>query len=176
MNTVKKIAFESLPQSFSPNTLPEILKLAKAITGNAALVYERQSKPFFMETDRLIVRHFMAEDGKAFFALAIDRMNSPMQPFDEQWPTDLESCKGATEYLAGEDGIFAVCLKPSMKLIGTVLSRSFSGVGKKFSQKPCNPRRFRILVVVFIVRVCYNGIANKRTIWNLEGCRNAQEI
>ena len=65
MNTVKKIEFKNLPQDFSPHKLPEILKLAKKIEGDAALIYERSNKPFFMETDRLIIRRFTVEDAEA---------------------------------------------------------------------------------------------------------------
>lgn len=129
MKVVKKLEIEKLPQDYSPSTLPEILKLAKKIKGDIALVYERMSKPFFMETDRLIIRHFTVEDAEAVQALSLDRMNSSMKNFDEQWPTDLEGCKGAADYFAGEDTFYAVCLKPSMKLIGFISYNSVSDEG-----------------------------------------------
>lgn len=46
MNTSKKLQFESLPENYSPHTLPEILKLAKKINGDTALIYERANKPY----------------------------------------------------------------------------------------------------------------------------------
>jgi RimJ/RimL family protein N-acetyltransferase len=129
MNTARKIEIETLPQDYSPSTLPEIMKLAKKITGDAALVYERLNKPFFMETDRLIIRRFTAEDAEAVLALSLDRMNSSMKNFDHQWPTDLEGCKGAVAWFAGNDTSYAVCLKPSMKLIGYISYNSVNDDG-----------------------------------------------
>lgn len=120
MSALKKLKTCPLPQDFSPTSLPEILKLAKAINDNTALIYERVGKPFFMETERLIIRRFTPEDGEAVYELANDRMHSSMKNFDEQWPTDLAGCKGAVEWFAGNDISFAVCLKPSMKLIGYI--------------------------------------------------------
>ena len=129
MSTVKKIEFENLPQDYSPSTLPEIMKLAKKITGSAAFVYERLNKPFFMETDRLIIRRFTAEDAEAVLELSLDRFNSSMKNFDHQWPTDIEGCKGATVYFAGQDIYYAVCLKPSMRLIGFIAYNSVNDDG-----------------------------------------------
>jgi hypothetical protein len=40
---------------FSPNTLPEILKLAKEIKANAARIYERSGRPFFMVDENGVV-------------------------------------------------------------------------------------------------------------------------
>ena len=40
MSALKKLKTCPLPQDFSPTSLPEILKLAKAINDNTALVYE----------------------------------------------------------------------------------------------------------------------------------------
>lgn len=129
MSTAKKLKFEALPQGFSPNTLPEILKLAKKIKANAALIYECSGRPFFMETDRLIIRRFTTEDGEAVCDLANDRAHSSMRDFDHQWPTDLEGCKNAAAYFAGEDIYYAVCLKPSMKLIGFIAYNSVDDNG-----------------------------------------------
>ncbi|MDD4474449.1 MAG: hypothetical protein PHV95_01485 [Eubacteriales bacterium] len=111
MNTLKKIEFEILPQDFSPHTLPEIMRLAKKIKDNTAFVYERSNKPFFMETDRLIIRHFTGEEAESVQALSLDRMNSSMKNFDEQWPIDLEGCKGTADYFAGEDTFLRCMLK-----------------------------------------------------------------
>ena len=129
MNTAKEIKFETLPQDYSPSTLPEILKLVKKVKGNTAFIYERLSKPFFMETDRLIIRRFTNEDAEAVLALSRDRMNSSMKNFDHQWPTDLEGCKGAAAYFAGNDASYAVCLKPSMNLIGYISYNSVTDDG-----------------------------------------------
>ena len=129
MNAVKKLEIEKLPQEYSPSTLPEILKLAKKITGDHALIYERMNKPFFMETDRLIIRRFTADDVEAVLALSLNRMNSSMKNYDEQWPTDLEGCKGAAAYFSSEDKYFAACLKPSMELIGFIAYNSVTDDG-----------------------------------------------
>ncbi|MGF7146012.1 RimJ/RimL family protein N-acetyltransferase [Anaerotaenia torta] len=117
---LKKIEVEKLPQDYSPSTLPEILKLVKKIKGDSAFVYEHLNKPFFMETDRLIIRHFTPDDAEAVLALSLDRMGSSMKNFDHQWPTDMEGCMGAAAYFASKDIYYAVCLKPSMKLIGFI--------------------------------------------------------
>ena len=88
------------------------------MNGDTALIYERANKPFFMETDRLIIRRFTVEDTKAVWKLSNDRMHSSMRNFDHQWPTDLEGCKNAAAYFASGNIFYGVCLKPSMKLIG----------------------------------------------------------
>ncbi|MDR1630668.1 MAG: GNAT family N-acetyltransferase [Oscillospiraceae bacterium] len=129
MNTVKKLEIEMLPQDYSPSSLPEILKLMKKIKGDAAFVYERLNKPFFMETDRLIIRRFTLDDTEAVLALSRNRMSSSMKNFDIQWPTDKKGCKDATAYFAGEDIYYAVCLKPSMKLIGFIAYNSVNDDG-----------------------------------------------
>jgi Acetyltransferases, including N-acetylases of ribosomal proteins len=129
MNTVKKIEFKNLPQDFSPHTLPEILKLVKKIKGDTALIYERLNKPFFMETDRLIIRRFTTEDTEAIYELANDRMRSSMKNYDHQWPTEVEGCKNTAAYFAGEDIYYAVCLKPYMKLIGFIAYNSVNDNG-----------------------------------------------
>lgn len=127
--TLKEIKFQSLPQDFSPNTLPEILKLAKKIKDNTVLVYERFNKPFFMETDRLIIRRFTVDDAEAICALSNDRMRSSMKNLDNPWPTDLEGCKSVAAVFAGEDSYYAVCLKPSMEFIGFIAYNSVDDNG-----------------------------------------------
>lgn len=129
MNTAKKLEIEKLPQNYSPATLPEILKLVKKVTGDTAFIYERLSKPFFMETDRLIIRRFTTEDAEAVLALSLDRMHSSMKNFDHPWPADLEGCKDAATYFADHDTSYAVCLKPSMKLIGYISYNSVTNDG-----------------------------------------------
>ncbi len=129
MNTSKKLQFESLPENYWPHTLPEILKLAKKINSDTALIYERANKPFFMETERLIIRRFTVEDAKAVCELSNDRMRSSMRNFDHQWPTDIKGCKEVAAYFAGEDIFYAVCLKPSMKLIGFIAYNSVNDDG-----------------------------------------------
>jgi RimJ/RimL family protein N-acetyltransferase len=52
-----------------------------------------------------------------------------MKNFDHQWPVDLEDCKGAAAYFASGDIYYAVCLKPSMKLIGFIAYNSVTDKG-----------------------------------------------
>lgn len=129
MNTVKKIETKTLPQDYSPATLPEILKLAKKITDNTAFVYEHLNKPFFMETDRLIIRRFTPEDTEAVLELSLYRMNSSMKNFDYPWPSDMEGCKAAAAWFADSDISYAVCLKPDLKLIGYISYNSVDDEG-----------------------------------------------
>jgi len=120
MNAAKKLKVSSLPQDFSPVSLPEIIKLASVVTGDGVVVYERHDQPFYMETDRLVIRRFTPDDAEAVLALSLDRSTSSMKDFDEQWPTELEGCQAAADYFAGEDTCFAACLKPDMQLIGFI--------------------------------------------------------
>lgn len=82
-----------------------------------------------METDKLIIRRFTVEDAEAICELSNDRMNSSIRNFDHQWPTDMEGCKSAAAYFTGEDIYYAVCLKPSMKLIGFIAYNSVNDEG-----------------------------------------------
>ncbi len=129
MDTVKDIKIENLPKDFHPKTLSEILELTKKVKGNTALVYVHLNKLVFMETERLIIRRFMPEDTEAVYELANARMSSSMKDFDHQWPTDLEGCRAAVAYFSGEDIYYAVCLKPSMKLIGFIAYNSVDANG-----------------------------------------------
>jgi len=92
---------------------------------------EHLNRPFFMETVRLLIRRFSIEDTEAVFELANDRMRSSMRNFDHPWPTDMEGCKNIAAFFAGQgqDIFYAVCLKPSMKLIGFVSYNSVSEDG-----------------------------------------------
>ena len=90
---------------------------------------EQTDKPFFMETNRLIIRRFTLGDAEAILALSLDRMNSSMKNYDHPWPTDLEGCKGDAAYYAGNDMSYAVCIKPSMRLIGYISYNSITDDG-----------------------------------------------
>lgn len=125
MPLLKKLKIVNTPQSFSPRSLPEIIKLAKkAKEYDVNISYVNDNKPFLFETDRIIIRHFFEDDAKSICQLANNRMQSSMKNFDHQWPTDIEGCRGVAKYFADEKIYWAVCLKPDMNLIGMIANNS----------------------------------------------------
>ncbi len=120
MNTLKKLEYYNLPENYSPKKLPDIIKLVRSIQEDNALIFEREKKPFLFETGRLVIRSFYEEDADAVQNLAVDKENSPMRERDHTWPTDPEGCLEAVRWFATQDTMWAVCLKPSMELIGMV--------------------------------------------------------
>lgn len=125
MNAAKKIRYESLPEGFSPNLKPAIIKLAEKMGRNDAVIYRMPDKrPYLYETDRLVIRRFTPDDAEALCLLANDRMRSVIAHCDHQWPTDLEGCRAAAAWFASGDTFWAVCLKPEMTLIGMIANNS----------------------------------------------------
>ncbi|MHA6533935.1 GNAT family N-acetyltransferase [Paenibacillus sp. BAC0078] len=125
MEAVKKLSFQEMPQDYSPNKLPEIIKLARALGGQEAVIYQTAAaKPFLFETSRLMIRRFYPEDAAGVHELANNRQNSEMKNFDHQWPTDYKGCKEATDWFCTQENMWAVCLKPEYTLIGMIVFNS----------------------------------------------------
>lgn len=120
MNTVKKLEYYNFPENYSPKKLPDIIKLARFVREDNALIFEREKKPFLFETDRLMIRSFYEEDAEAVRILGMDKESSPMRERDHTWPTDPEGCLNAAKWFSTQDTMWAVCIKPSLELIGMV--------------------------------------------------------
>ena len=73
-----------------------------------------------IETERLILRNFTAEDGPALLKMIMQYKTSPYAKYDHQWPTDPEKIKGVAKWFAGGDAYLAVCLKETDVFIGFV--------------------------------------------------------
>ncbi|MBN2393277.1 MAG: GNAT family N-acetyltransferase [Anaerolineae bacterium] len=71
-----------------------------------------------LETDRLIIRDFRPDDWQELLELAIRYQASEYAKYDHPWPTTEEEVRGMAEWLSGEEGFRAVCLKSTGKLIG----------------------------------------------------------
>ncbi|WP_058302000.1 GNAT family N-acetyltransferase [Gorillibacterium timonense] len=124
MNPAKKLVVEQLPQGFTPKSLPEIIRLAKNMNKETAVVHQNAEGPVLFETDRLIIRRFTDEDGEAVCVLANDKEASPLAGRDHKWPTDQDGCREAARYFASEDSFWAVCLKPDYEMIGMITFNS----------------------------------------------------
>ena len=73
-----------------------------------------------IETQRLTLRNFNAEDGPALLKMIEQYKASPYAQYDHQWPTDPEKIKGAAKWFAEGDAYLAVCLKETRVFIGFV--------------------------------------------------------
>jgi RimJ/RimL family protein N-acetyltransferase len=71
-----------------------------------------------LRTDRLVLRNFRPDDWQELHELAVRYQASEWAKYDHPWPTAEEEVKGMTEWLSGEAGFLAVCLKETGKLIG----------------------------------------------------------
>lgn len=110
---------------YSPDKLPEILRLAEVHSSNRPVVYRnRNKKPFLFCTDKLIIRRFFPEDLEEVQLLSYNRHTSDMKNYDHPWPLDLEGCKSALSWFSSQENIWAVCLTPGYKLIGMITYNS----------------------------------------------------
>lgn len=73
-----------------------------------------------LETDRLRVRSFRADDAEALHAIIARYAASEVAAYDQPWPTSLEEIRQVTAWFASGDRFLAVCLKPDETLIGFV--------------------------------------------------------
>ena len=122
MNTAKKLDYKTLPQGFTPKVIPGIIKLARQMNEKQATVYQgEENKPYLFETKRLVIRHFLKDDGRQLHLLAADKENSPLRYSDHPWPTDLENCSKMAEYFSGKSAFWAVLLKPDLNFIGLIV-------------------------------------------------------
>ena len=70
-----------------------------------------------IETERITIRKFKADDWKALQEIAISKENSPFAACDHAWPTDDDGIKGACDYFANEQSIWAVEAKDIQKVV-----------------------------------------------------------
>lgn len=73
-----------------------------------------------IETDRLTLRNFTAEDGPALLKMLVQYQASTYAKYDHQWPTDPEKIKGVAKWFAEGDAYLAVWLKETNAFIGFV--------------------------------------------------------
>ena len=70
-----------------------------------------------IETQRLILRPFAADDWRDFRELAIDWKTTPGPAFDK-WRTSEEACRESVQHMSTRDSYFAMCLRESGKVVG----------------------------------------------------------
>ncbi len=70
-----------------------------------------------IETKRLVLRAFTADDWRDFQELAVDWAAAPGPAFDK-WRTSEEACRESVEYMSTRDRWFAVSLRDTGKVIG----------------------------------------------------------
>lgn len=70
-----------------------------------------------IETKRLVLRSFTADDWRNFQELAVDWRKAPGPAFDK-WETSIEACQKSVQHMSVMDNYFAACLKESGKIIG----------------------------------------------------------
>lgn len=70
-----------------------------------------------LETERLIIRNFQANDWQALHKLIVQYQDSEFAPYDEQWPTSPEEIERITQWFASGDNFLAVFIKDSRQLI-----------------------------------------------------------
>jgi RimJ/RimL family protein N-acetyltransferase len=77
-----------------------------------------------LETERLIIRNFKADDWQDLQEMAVKYQASEYAQYDHKWPTDTEEIKDVAEWFAGGDDYLAVCLRATGKLIGFIALKS----------------------------------------------------
>ena len=73
-----------------------------------------------IETRRLLLRPFTADDWRDFQELSLDWRAAPGLAFDK-WPTSEDSSKKSVEYMSTRDKFFAMCLRESGKVVGLLV-------------------------------------------------------
>ena len=74
-----------------------------------------------LETERLFIRNFKADDWKDLAELAMKYEETDLAKYDEgPWPNNLEEYKGIVQNFAKADNFLAVVLKENNKLIGLI--------------------------------------------------------
>lgn len=95
-----------------------------------------------LETERLVIRNFVAEDWEALLKLVVQYGASEFGAYDHQWPQSPEEIKGVTTWFAGGDSFLAVCLKDTSLFIGFVA---------------CNPEGENVYNLGYIFNSDYHG-------------------
>jgi ribosomal-protein-alanine N-acetyltransferase len=70
-----------------------------------------------IETKRLVLRPFTADDWQDFRELALDWKAAPGPAFDK-WRTSEAACKELVKHMSTSDNYFAMCLRESGKVVG----------------------------------------------------------
>jgi ribosomal-protein-alanine N-acetyltransferase len=83
-----------------------------------------------LETERLVIRNFVAEDWEALHEMIVQYQSSEFATYDGRWPTSPEEFKGIVERFAERDGFMAVCLKDTGRFIGFVAINPEGGKGE----------------------------------------------
>ena len=78
-----------------------------------------------LETERLIIRNFKADDWQDLQEMAVKYQESEYAQYDHEWPTDAEEIQDVAEWFAGGDDYLAVCLRETGKLIGFIALKSY---------------------------------------------------
>ena len=73
-----------------------------------------------IETDRLVIRNFRADDWPDLQEISARYKASEYAQYDQEWPTSANEIKGMVEWFAGDDRFLAVCLEPTRKVIGLI--------------------------------------------------------
>jgi RimJ/RimL family protein N-acetyltransferase len=82
-----------------------------------------------IETERLVLRNFVAGDAPALHAMIVQYAASECAAYDHPWPTSPEEIAGVTEWFTKGDHFLAVCLKETGQFIGFVSLNPESGAG-----------------------------------------------
>ena len=70
-----------------------------------------------IETKRLVLRRFTANDWQDLQQIAVDWKAAPGPAFDK-WPTEDDACRKFAQYLANKDNYLAVSLRGSGNVVG----------------------------------------------------------
>lgn len=73
-----------------------------------------------IETDRLTIRNFSADDWQDLHEMILQYQSSGYAQYDHPWPTSAQEIKGIAQWFASGDSFLAVCLKTTRKLIGFI--------------------------------------------------------
>lgn len=73
-----------------------------------------------IDTPRLHLRNFVAEDAEPLRESAMQYRASPLGVYDHEWPTSIEEIKNTVNWFCGGDNFIAVCLKETGAYIGFV--------------------------------------------------------
>lgn len=73
-----------------------------------------------LDTERLVIRNFVASDWEALHEMIIQYESNEFAAYDQQWPTSAIEIKGVAEWFANGDNYLAVCLKDTGQFIGFV--------------------------------------------------------
>jgi RimJ/RimL family protein N-acetyltransferase len=71
-----------------------------------------------LETERLVLRNFCAEDWRDLHEVIVHYQASDVAQYDHEWPTGEDEIKGIVEWFAGGDSYLAVCTRDTGRLIG----------------------------------------------------------